>query len=351
MFHCVSSFEFEKINFMKNKKPVLVCLSDSLTKKELLRLEGMDRFRLIATQDGDRDWLEKHLPQADAYMASLRVQLDAALIETATRLRVVGTNTTGTDHLDLKALKRRGIEVLSLKNDIDFLRKVTPTAELAFGLLLACARRIRECSESSRQGYWARHQMAGSLLYGKTIGIIGLGRLGTMVAGYAGAFHMRVIATDPGTHEFPDFVKRVSLEQLLSEADFISIHVHLNDETRNLLGAGEFSKMKKGAILINTSRGGLIDEKALLKAMMNGTVAAAGLDVIDGEWLEDKYNHPLIAYSRSNPNLLITPHVGGTCPESTRASLGHTLSKLAAFFSGVQQAPRTAIKSSAKKRD
>lgn len=324
---------------MLSEKPLLVCISDSLPRREVAGLDGMDRFRLEVVESADRKWLEKHLPSADAYLATLRIPLDRNLIARANRLRVVGTNTTGTDHLDLSALAERGVRVFSLKNDLSFLRGITPTAELAFGLLIACARRFRECSESSRQGHWARHGMAGLLLKGKTLGIVGLGRLGKMVAGYAKAFHMRVVASDPGSHRFPAFVERVRMEQLLRESDFISLHVHLSNQTRHLIGPKELSAMKKGVVLINTSRGGLIDEKALIKAMESGQVAAAGLDVIDGEWLEDKYNHPIIAYSRKNPNLLVTPHIGGTCPEAIRASMQHTVSKMAGFFDRQHRKP------------
>jgi len=317
---------------MAKKKPLLVCASDSFSRKELVGLQGMDRFEVKVAESPDRGWLEKHLPSADAYLATLRIPLDRDLVSRARSLKVVGTNTTGTDHLDLVALAERGVQVLSLKNDLSFLRGITPTAELAFGLLIACARRFRECSESSREGHWGRHDMAGLLLKGKTLGIVGLGRLGTMVAGYAKAFHMRVVACDPGPHRSPAHVERLPMDKLLRESDFLSLHVHLADETHHLIGPKEFARMKKGVVLINTSRGGLVDEKALVKAMETGRVAAAGLDVIDGEWQEDKYNHPLIAYSRKNPNLLITPHVGGTCPEAIRASMQHTVSKMAIFF-------------------
>jgi D-3-phosphoglycerate dehydrogenase len=268
----------------------------------------------------------------DALMPTLRLKVDAEVIAAAKRLKVVATNTTGLDHLDLQAIKERGIALYSLKNDRAFLETITTTAELAFGLLLACARRLPECFESTRRGEWGRFLFAGTQLREKTLGIVGMGRLGTMMARYGLAFGMRVLGTDPSPLKVPTGVEMVSMARLLAESDFVSLHVHLTDATRHLLGAKELVTMKRGAVLLNTSRGGLVDEAALIREMRSGRIAAAGLDVIDGEWLEDKRNHPLIAYSRENPRLLITPHVGGTSPDAVRASVRHMVAKVVEHF-------------------
>lgn len=268
----------------------------------------------------------------DALVPSLRLPVDARALDAARRLKVVATNTTGLDHLDIEGMERRGIVLYSLKNDREFLETVTSTAELAFGLLLACARRLPECFASTREGEWGRAAFAGIQLRGKTLGVVGVGRLGSMMARYGMAFGMRVLGADPSPLRVPEGVEMVPLERLLSESDFVSLHVHLGDATRGMLGAGELGSMKRGAILVNTSRGGLVDEAALVRAMREGRVAAAGLDVIDGEWLEDKRAHPLIAYSRENPRLLITPHVGGTSPDAVRAGLRHTVAKVVKHF-------------------
>ena len=143
---------------------------------------------------------------------------------------------------------------------------------------------------------------------------------------------MRVLGYDPFQQRIPPGVETTSLDQLLLESDFISLHVHLSEETRLLLGASELVKMKKGSILINTSRGGLIDEQALIQEMENGRIAAAGLDVIDGEWMENKFNHPLIAYSRKNQRLYITPHIGGTSPDAVKMTARHTFQKIIKYF-------------------
>lgn len=297
-----------------------------------LRDIAHDDFELVCIRDGTREQLLEHIRDCDAHMATVRLQLDREIIDAAPRLRLVATYSTGTDHLDLARLAERGIAVISLKDDREILDQVTSTAELAFGLLLTCARRLGECFEATRAGRWERHKLAGRQLSGLTLGIIGCGRLGTMMAQYGRAFRMRVLGTDPQVKAFPEGVTPVALPRLLAESDFVSLHVHLAGETRNLLGARELAQMKPGACLINTSRGGLIDEAALIAEMRGGRIAAAGLDVIDGEWREDKFNHPLIAYSRENPRLYITPHVGGTSPDAIRLTARHTFEKVLAYL-------------------
>lgn len=298
-------------------------------------LEDIPRAGLEVTcvPDGDRARLLELIPEFDAYLATLRIRVDREVVDRARRLRLVVTPSTGTDHLDLEALRARGITVLSNKDDRAFLDQLTTTAELAFGLLLTCARHLPLCFESSRQGRWERSGLAGRQLRGKTLGLIGVGRLGAMMARYGQAFWMRVLGCDPLAAQLPPGVERVDLPTLLRESDFVSLHVHLTAQTRGLLGAAELGLMKPGSSLINTSRGGLVDEAALIREMESGRIASAGLDVIDGEWRPDLRDHPLIAYSRKNPRLYITPHVGGTSPEAVRLSVRHSFQKAVAFLS------------------
>jgi len=316
----------------------LLVFSDNCPAGELLALphSGID---VTVIERGQREQLLELLPRMDAYITSLRIPVDADVLAHAPQLSVVGTASTGTDHLDLRLLAERGITVLSIKDDRELLDQITSTAELAFGLLITCARRLGECFAAGREGRWERHLLAGQQLSGKTLGLIGCGRLGTMMAEYGQAFRMRVIARDPHARRVPGWVQLTELDELLRESDFVSLHVHLTDETRGLLGARELGLMKHGACLINTSRGGLIDEAALIEEMENNRISSAGLDVIDGEWQQDKYNHPLIAYSRRNPRLYITPHVGGTSPEAGLLSARHMFAKVVAALTAKRPAP------------
>lgn len=322
---------------MENHKRLLI-FNDGFSFDDLKDIPH-ENLEITCVPGGTREQLLEMIPDYDAYLCTLRIPVDEAVLARASRLQLIATSSTGTDHLDLGLLQRRGITVLSIKNDRELLDQISTTAELAFGLLLTCARHLPLCFEATRQGRWERHKFAGRQLSDKVLGIVGMGRLGTMMARYGQAFRMEVIGVDPYLDRFPVGATRVDLETLLRRSDFVSLHVHLNDETRGMLGATQLSWMKPGSSLINTSRGALIDELALIREMESGRIASAGLDVIEGEWLENKYDHPLIAYSRKNPRLYITPHVGGTSPEASRISVRHTFKKIVAFFT-----PRTASK-------
>lgn len=272
--------------------------------------------------------LARELPEANAYLCALSLQLEGALIERCTRLKVVCTPSTGLDHLDLDALRRGRIELLSLRGENEFLSSITATAELAWGLLLAVVRRMRSAVRLSNEGVWARDSCRGQQLSGKTLGILGYGRLGRIVAEYGKAFRMRVVACDNQPCEYPNGVEPVTMDELLKESDAISIHVHLTPENHHLIGRKEIAQMKPGAILINTSRGALIDETALLEALDAGHLMGAGLDVIDGEWNPDMLTHPVIRYARDHENLVITPHLGGVTSDSQQAVYAFVAEKL-----------------------
>ena len=311
--------------------PRLLIFNDGFTWEDLADIPR-GNIEVTCIPNGERARLLSMIPDFDAYMPSLRIRVDAEILVAAKKLKLIASNATGTDHFDLPILEQRKIALLTIKHDRDLLDQITTTAELAFGLLLTCARHLPECFEATRQGYWGRQQFAGIQLTGKTLGIIGVGRLGTIMSQYGRAFRMRILAHDPFQRKLPEGIEMTSLDNLLAQSDFISVHVHLTEQTKNLLGKTELGKIKRGASLINTSRGGLIDEKALIEEMESGRIAAVGLDVIDGEWIEDKFNHPLIAYSRKNSRLYITPHVGGTSPDAVKMSARFTFQKAVQYF-------------------
>jgi len=278
----------------------------------------------------DREAVLARIGACDAYYGHTDIRVE--LLDRAERLRVVASPTTGTDHIDTDALRERGITLLALTREYELLDTFTATAECAWGLLLSCLRRIPAAFESACRGkWWVREHFVGRQLAGKTLGVLGIGRLGHMTVEYGKAFRMRVIGSDPKPFEVSQ-VERVPFDTLLRESDVISVHVHLRPETRHLLSRDAFEKMKDGVIIINTSRGGLIDEQALLDGLNSGKVAAAGLDVIDGEWMEDISQHPLIQYARSHENLVITPHIGGSTIESVVGARIFMARKLADYL-------------------
>jgi D-3-phosphoglycerate dehydrogenase len=247
-----------------------------------------------------REALAAGFAEADAYIATLHVRLDAQIIEGAKKLRIVYTPSTGLDHLDRDALDRRGIRWYSIKEEFDLLDSITATAEMAFGLLLAAVRKIPAAAGAANRGEWARDRFRGRQLSGKTLGILGVGRLGGMMVEYGNGFRMRVLGCDTSPRKRVPGCAYVDFDTLLKESDVISVHVHLTPQNKSLIGERELSKMKEGVVIINTSRGGVIDEAALLEALRSGRIGAAGLDVIDGEWRTDLADHPLIVYARGH---------------------------------------------------
>lgn len=280
--------------------------------------EAINAFDGIGTVDSvgwDAETVRATIGEYDAYLASTSVQIDETVLSQATRLKVIGSPSTGTDHLDLNAIRAAKIECFDISKEFDLINSFSATSELAFTLLLGLNRQLIEAVQATRSGDWARERFTGFQLLGKTLGILGLGRLGTISARIGNGFGMRVIAHDVRNVSAPN-VMLVDYETLFREADVLTIHVHLRPETRGIVSREALSLMKPTAILLNTSRGGLVDENALLAALQAGRLAGAGLDVIDGEWLDDITEHPLVQYARENENLLITPHIGGATNES-----------------------------------
>lgn len=306
-------------------RPRVLCLADlsvSPGAREILEA-GCD----LVEAEPDRRTLLELIPDAEAYLATLKVVFDREVFDRASKLRIIATPSTGTDHLDLNCAAERTVKVISLKDETEFLDRVTSTAELAWGLLLAAVRRIPSACADTLRGNWGRDRFRGHQLAYKTLGILGFGRLGRIVADYGKAFRMNVIACDIRPFKAPG-VERVDFETLLARSDVLSIHIHLTDENRGLISREAFAKMKPGVVLINTSRGAVIDEGALIDALRDGVVSAAGLDVIDGEWRPDLANHPLICYARSHDNLIIVPHLGGTTFEAQDMTLRFIAAKL-----------------------
>lgn len=276
-------------------------------------LEG---FAEVDVRQPDGEELAALVANYDILVPRLSHEIGAALLGRAARLKLIGTPSTGSDHIAVAEAQRRGILTVTLKDDRDFLDSVQATAELAWLLIQACHRRLREALAQVERGEWQAQAVRGHELIGRTLGIVGYGRLGTMVSRFAHAFRMDVIATDPHVKITDPWVRQVSLDELLAEADAISLHVHLNEQTRGLIGRDAFARMKRGAVLVNTSRGGVIDEAALLEALRSGQLAAAGLDVIEGERDPHRAQRPLLRYAAEHPNLILTPHMGGCTVES-----------------------------------
>lgn len=248
--------------------------------------------------------------------ASMKVRIDDDMIAAARDLQVISCATTGSDHIARGEVGARGIIVHTLREDGDLLLGITPAAELSWALVLACARRLPAAAAHTREGQWMREEFPGIMLNGRTLGLIGCGRLGQWMSRYGTAFGMKVLGFDPYVDPWPESIEKMTLPDLVENSDVVSMHVHLSDETRDLLSGKLLATIKPGAIVVNTSRGAIIDEAALLAGLKCGRIRAAGVDVLDGE--PDIDQHPLVVYSRDHDNMIVTPHIGGFSPDAVR---------------------------------
>ena len=271
--------------------------------------------------------LGEALKGADALLdASMKVKITNQMIEDAVALKIISCATTGSDHIERKELNRRSIPVRSLKEDRDVLMNLTPAAELSWALLMACARKLPAAFDHVKSGAWVRELFPGRMLRGRRIGVVGCGRIGGWMGRYARAFGMEVVGFDPHVDPFPEGFIRLDLHELARSSDFITVHVHLSDETRHLISREIFEVVKPGAILINTSRGAVVEETAMLNALESGRLGGAGLDVVEGE--PDIDNNPLVRYARTHDNLIITPHCGGFSPDAVAIVCAHSARKI-----------------------
>ncbi len=294
---------------------LLISENERFSPKALAVLEEKAR---VTSADLDRASLMTAVRTANTLWIRLRHRIDREVMDAAPDLRFIVTPTTGLNHVDLAAAQARGIRVLSLKGRTEFLRRVCATAEHTVGLMLALMRGVPAAVNHVREGGWNRDPFRGRELDGKTCGIVGFGRLGRLVAGYLEVFGVRVIAADKPGLEIPtsDNVTLMPLGDLLTQADIVSLHVDYSPENHGFFGDSQFALMKPGAFFINTARGELVDEAALLHWLQSGRPGGAALDVLAGEDSGGMADHPLVRYAQTANNLLITPHIGGCTYES-----------------------------------
>jgi len=284
-----------------------------------------DTCEVVEAAGEPRSRLMDLLSDAEGLVVRSGTRVDRELMEAAPRLRVVGRAGVGVDNIDLDEATRRGIVVANapLANSVS-------AAEHAFGLMLAQARNIARADATIRAGRWDRAAFRGVELHGKVLGLVGLGRIGTLVAQRALAFGMSVLAYDPyitaGQAREAGGELR-DLDSLLADSDFISLHLPRTPETENLLDADAFDKVKPGVRIVNASRGGIIDEEALAAAIRSGRVAGAALDVFASEPL---VGGPLVEL----PEVVLTPHLGASTAEAQDKAGLHVAESVAAGLMG-----------------
>ena len=270
---------------------------------EVLRAEHEVNYRTGLT----RDEFLAGLAECDAVVVRSQMKVDAEAIKAGSRLRVIGRAGVGLDNIDVDSAHAAGITVVNAPD-----ATTAAVAELTIGLMFALARRIAIGDGSLRQGEWRRSELVGMELAGRTLGILGLGRIGLAVADRANALGMTCVGNDPYASEevaAARAVRVVAMDELLAEADVVTLHVPLTGATRGMLGAEQLARMKEGALLINVARGGVVDEAALAQALRDGGLGGAAIDVFENE---PPIGSPLL----DAPNTVLTPHLGASTAEA-----------------------------------
>ena len=293
----------------------LIAEPDNFSSEAIRILSEVSEVKCLAISQEE---IKRALKDFDGIWIRLELRVNKSDLPDNPRCKYLITATTGVDHIDVVAAEKSGIYVISLRGHTDFLRTITATAEHTLGLIFALIRHIPFAFDSVKSGEWNRDAFWGHELQGKTAGVVGFGRLGRIVTKYLKVLGMRVIVYDPYVNAADhDIEQKANLEELLCEADFVSVHVSLNSETEGLFDEVRFAQMKPTAFFINTSRGAVVNEKALLEALQSGRIAGAALDVLCGE-PQINSQHSLVRYAASYNNLLLTPHIGGCTWESMR---------------------------------
>ncbi|MCX7653218.1 MAG: 3-phosphoglycerate dehydrogenase [Fervidobacterium sp.] len=281
-------------------------INDPLDKQATEKLAGLPGI-VLTSQHYEKDELIKIMPEIEVLIVRSATKVTAEIIEAGKNLKIIGRAGTGLDNIDVKTAESKGIKVINTPgaNSIS-------VAELTIGLMIACSRHIARGTNDLKNGKWTKKELEGHELFGRTVGIIGFGNIGKEVAKRLSAFDMKILAYDPYIKETDMNVKIVDLETIYRESDYITIHVPLTQETKNLINKESISKMKDGVIIVNAARGGIIDEAALYEGLTSGKIYAAGLDVFEVEPPTDDLRQKLL----SLPNVVATPHIGASTYEA-----------------------------------
>lgn len=302
-----AAVKLENRQVSKTAGTMKILISDSLSQEGIDYLKLQPNLEVVYRTDLSSDALLSEIEQAHALIVRSKTQVTPELIAAARHLRVIGRAGAGVDNIDLETATRKGIVVMNTPggNSIS-------AAEHAFALLISLARKIPFAHTSQRAGQWNKSSFMGQELHGKTLGIVGLWKIGSLLTKRAQAFQMQVLASDPFVSEkyTADLgVELASLEELLARSDFISLHTPLNSKTQGLISRRTIQLMKKGAFVINTARGGLIVEEDLVAAIKEGHLGGAALDVFETE-----PNVP--SHLRETEGIILTPHIAGSTIEA-----------------------------------
>jgi len=305
-------------------KPV-VLIAEELSPATLAVLG--DGFDIRHCDGANRAELLSALANANAVLVRSATKMDAEAITAAPNLKIIARAGVGLDNVDIPAATAAKVLVVNAPTS-----NIVSAAELAVSLLLAVARNVVPANLALKNGQWKRSQFGGVELQGKTVGIIGMGKIGLLVAQRLAGFDLKFVAYDPYVKIAPSggpAIKMVSLDELLAESDFVTIHIPKTPETQGLIDAAALAKMKSTAFVINAARGGVLDESALFDALTSGVIAGAGLDVYATEPCTDS---PLFALE----NVVATPHLGASTEEAQEKAGVAVAESVVAAFAGIE---------------
>jgi D-3-phosphoglycerate dehydrogenase len=308
---------------------LLITDSEDFSEKAILELKRHFEVEL-ANLFSEEELVEK-IKGVDALFVRLRFKLSKEILSKATSLQYILTATTGLDHIDVDYFEQKGGQVISLKGETDFLGTIPSTAEHTWGLLLALIRNTTQAFDDVKNGFWRRDLFKGNNLRGKKIGILGMGRVGKQVAHYAEAFGMEV-----GFYDIQNVVSKYNVfsnaEDLFEWADIISIHIPLSKENSHFINRELLDKLNSNSILINTSRGAVVDEVYLGELLEQNKVKGYATDVLEDELNICIDENKLVALSKQGYNVIITPHIAGATLESMAMTENFVVEKLNAIL-------------------
>ena len=285
-----------------------ILVADKIAPAGVAFLKQQPGFEVIEAYGSSPEKILSLVGDVSAILVRSETKITREVIAAAPQLTCVGRAGVGVDNIDIEAATERGVIVMNTPSG-----NTIATAELTFTHLLCCARPVPTAAATMREGKWERKNLSGTELYEKTLGVLGLGRIGSEVAKRALAFGMKVLGYDPYLTEARAKalgITMASKEDVFANADYITVHMPLTDQTKNMIDTAAIEKMKPGVHIVNVARGGLVNEEALLAALQSGKVASAGLDVFVKEPLAT--DSPL----RQQPNLTLTPHLGASTTEA-----------------------------------
>lgn len=287
-------------------------------------------FDVIELDTPDQDSADV-LRRVEVLFAPLGYVVDRTKIDACPGLRAIVSNTTGHPHIDVSYAREKGVYVACLKFAQEFLRSITPTAELTWGLVIALTRRMMPAHSGALAGKWDRRPFgAPAMLSRMSLGVVGHGRLGTLIARYGAAFGMKVRYFDPYVRYSSEGAERTeSLEALVGVSDVVTVLVPHEKETERMFSRRIFDSFKSGSYFINSARGELVDWDALLESLGSGRLAGVALDVFEGEFVpgfaERFPNHPFLRYAQEHDNVILTPHIGGSTVDAWRETESHAI--------------------------